>query len=107
MFGRVRTSATLTNEEDPLPALEVAHARHALMNRSHHDSREHGANLARGGEQGGTLGDLIGLVPGTNDVDGTGVGARLSKAEEEADNAELSNCLDSGTDHLEIISAPK
>lgn len=67
----------LTYEENPLPALEVCHARHAFMNGSHHDARKHCAHLTRCCEERSALRNLVRFIPRPNDVYCPWVGAAL------------------------------
>ena len=92
-------SFVLTNDEHPLPALQTSHASHTLMNSSHHHTSEHSTNLTRHTEKGSSLLDFFRLVPRANDVHCTRVCACFCQAEEEAEDAELGDIFDCGTEH--------
>ena len=91
---------SLTNQENPLPTAKFTHALHTLVNGRHHDTSEHCAHLAGRSKKGSTLGDLVGLVPSSHDINSTGVGACFCKSKEEPNYAKLSDVLHSGADHL-------
>lgn len=94
---------SLTDDKHPLPARQLRHSIHTLVDSRHHDTSKHCADLPRSREQSSPFGNFCRLVPRTDNVHCAGKGARLTDTQEESDDAKLRDGLDRGCDNLQAF----